>query len=166
MDNRTTAERREDEKRVAALWLYIASKGLLNDFTEFYRQRRDRSLAEIDQELRQIANEKPNILTKKQTKSTMSYKEITEGDLISIVNEDEGIGLRFKKGESLQRYTSSILVKDKDLLTTEEGCAKIIRISNEITEYAAQQYPEEFKKLSSEEMEQAISEDRRRGSNG
>lgn len=49
---KTIADRRDEDRRAALLWLYITSKGLLPDFTEFCRERKDMSLAEVEAELR------------------------------------------------------------------------------------------------------------------
>ena len=53
---KTARERAEDEKKSALLWLFIASRGLLPDFTEFYRLHRSQSLQEIDSEFRTLQN--------------------------------------------------------------------------------------------------------------
>ena len=40
-------------KTEALLWLFITSRGLLQDFTEFCRERKEKSLAEVEKELRE-----------------------------------------------------------------------------------------------------------------
>ncbi len=51
---KTAAERLEAERKTALLWLFVASEGLLQEFTEFYRRHRSQTLEEIDNELRSI----------------------------------------------------------------------------------------------------------------
>lgn len=56
----TITQRQRNEKQTALLWLYLASEGLLESFTEFCRSRRDLSLAEVERELREITNQPNN----------------------------------------------------------------------------------------------------------
>lgn len=60
MGYKTIAEQREEEKRAALLWLYVCSKGLLQDFTEFYKLHHSQTLEEIDRELKELLKEKDN----------------------------------------------------------------------------------------------------------
>lgn len=55
---KTIAELKDEEKRVALLWMYIASKGLLPDFTEFYRLHRSKTMEEIEKEFKSITKNK------------------------------------------------------------------------------------------------------------
>ena len=50
------SKRQAEEKQLALLWLFIHSKGMAQDFTEFYRDRMGLSLAEVERELREITN--------------------------------------------------------------------------------------------------------------
>lgn len=54
-----TQRKREDRER-ALLWLFIGSRGLLDDFKEFYRLHRSKSLEEIDNEFKQLINSQDN----------------------------------------------------------------------------------------------------------
>ena len=40
----------------------------------------------------------------------MDYRKEQNGDLITLWDDTEGIGLQFKEGETLQGYTSGIVV--------------------------------------------------------
>ena len=55
---KTIADRKDEEKRVALLWMYIASKGLLPDFTEYYKLHRSKTMEEIDKEFKSITKDK------------------------------------------------------------------------------------------------------------
>lgn len=48
------SRRQAENRNLALLWLFIHSKGMAQDFTEFCRERKDRTLAEVEQELREI----------------------------------------------------------------------------------------------------------------
>lgn len=74
----------------------------------------------------------------------MRYKTERNGNLITIWDEKEGIGMQFKKGESLQRYVSEVVLKETSILSTEEGIAKVSKTQEELTAYAEEHYPQEF----------------------
>jgi hypothetical protein len=58
------------------------------------------------------------------------------------------VGLRFKQGETLQRYTSEIVLTDLGLFYTNlRGAEWLSEISNALSDYAAQQYPKEFEPI-------------------
>jgi hypothetical protein len=48
------SEQQRDEKREAILWLYLHTKGLIEDFTRFYDLHRAEDLDEIERKLREI----------------------------------------------------------------------------------------------------------------
>lgn len=52
----TLSKRQAEERNLALLWLFIHSKGMAQDFTEFCRSRQDLSLADVERELREITN--------------------------------------------------------------------------------------------------------------
>ncbi len=60
----------------------------------------------------------------------------------TIWDDSEGVGLRFNTGDTLQRYTSELITtgdpKDVETLNT---------ISEALTEYAAVNFPKEFKPI-------------------
>lgn len=66
---------------------------------------------------------------------------------ITLWHDESGIGLRFKEGEPLQRYTSQIVLADANKASTEQGIEEISRITELLTEEAAAQYPIEFAPL-------------------
>lgn len=52
----TAKDRQAEQRSLALLWLFINSKGMTQEFTEFCRDRKGLSLAEIDRQLRTIIN--------------------------------------------------------------------------------------------------------------
>lgn len=69
-----------------------------------------------------------------------------EGSIILWDNERE-IGLKFQKGESLQRYNSQIVLKSWDLLKTGKALNVLEETSQALIEKAAELYPEEFREI-------------------
>lgn len=67
--------------------------------------------------------------------------------IITLWHDESGIGLRFKEGEPLQRYTSQIVLADVNKASTEQGIEEISRITELLTEEAAALYPIEFAPL-------------------
>lgn len=45
------SQRKEDDKRAALLLLFIYDRDLTQEFTEFYKQNKDRPLEEVEKEL-------------------------------------------------------------------------------------------------------------------
>lgn len=74
----------------------------------------------------------------------MEYRKEINGQIITLWDDSNGIGLQFKEGETLQRYTHSVIITRNELTATEEGLTLISKVSNVLTEAAAQQYPKEF----------------------
>ena len=54
----TAKDRQAQDRSLALLWLFIHSKGMAQDFTEFCRERKELSLAEVERELREITKQK------------------------------------------------------------------------------------------------------------
>lgn len=85
------------------------------------------------------------------------YRKEQDGETVTIwydhTNETAGencpcVGLRFKQGETLQRYTSEIVLTDLGLFYTNlRGAEWLSEISNALSDYAAQQYPKEFEPI-------------------
>ena len=85
------------------------------------------------------------------------YRIEQNGETVTIwydhTNETTGencpcVGLRFTQGETLQRYTSEIVLTDLGLFYTNlRGAEWMSEISNALTDYAAQQYPKEFEPI-------------------
>lgn len=85
------------------------------------------------------------------------YRKEQDGATVTIwydqTNETTGdacpcVGLRFTEGDTLQRYTSEIVLTDLGLFYTNlHGAQWLSDLSNALTEYAAQQYPKEFAHL-------------------
>lgn len=72
----------------------------------------------------------------------MKVRTEKQKGVITLWDDGSGIGLRFQEGESLQRYTAQVVLKD-----TEKGVEEIERVSNLLTEEAATLYPYEFAPL-------------------
>ena len=70
-----------------------------------------------------------------------------EGGFVILWDNEEEIGLKFKKGDSLQNYTSSIVLKDWSLLQTGKALPILEEAEKRLTEEAKKRYPEEFKEL-------------------
>lgn len=77
----------------------------------------------------------------------MEYRTEKNGELITLWDDAEGVGLQFKEGESLQRYTSGVVLKDTAILSTEEGVAHLSKVQEALTAYAEAHYPKEFATL-------------------
>ena len=63
---------------------------------------------------------------------------------VVIWDDEEGIGLRFQEGDSMQRYTSEVIIKNPELLSTEDGYIRVNDVSEELRKYAETIYPKEF----------------------
>lgn len=58
------------------------------------------------------------------------------------------VGLRFTQGDTLQRYTSEIVLTDLGLFYTNlNGAEWLSGISNALTDYAAERYTKEFEPI-------------------
>jgi uncharacterized protein YydD (DUF2326 family) len=51
---KTTAQKRDEDKQQALLWLFLTSRGLVEEFTAFCKANRDRTVNEIDNEIKQL----------------------------------------------------------------------------------------------------------------
>lgn len=51
---KTTAQRRDEEKQKALLWLFLTSRGLVEEYTAFCKVNSDRTVSEIDNEIKQL----------------------------------------------------------------------------------------------------------------
>lgn len=71
------------------------------------------------------------------------YREERDGNKVTIYNA-EGIGLQFTLGETLQAYTHALVLPQGYDLSTESAVRHLSKVSNELNEYAALQYPKEF----------------------
>lgn len=72
------------------------------------------------------------------------YRIEQDGNQITIWDETAGVGLRFTQGETLQRYTSELIIRDWAIL---QHPATLSEISAALTDYAAERYPMEFKPI-------------------
>ncbi|WP_288088869.1 hypothetical protein [Bacteroides acidifaciens] len=77
----------------------------------------------------------------------MKYKIEKNGKAVTITDVSTGIGLCFTEGESLQRYTASLVVPEISIMETEDGVRRVGEISRELEEYAAGIYPREFAEI-------------------
>ena len=75
------------------------------------------------------------------------YRTEKADGVVTLWDDTTGIGLRFKEGETLSRYTSSIVLSDPSIMETEEGVEKVSRISEALTAQAERDYPTEFQPL-------------------
>lgn len=60
---KTTAQRKQEaqeEKKTALLWLFVASRGLLADFTDFYKLHHSQTMEEIDREFKKLLKNRDN----------------------------------------------------------------------------------------------------------
>lgn len=51
---KTTAQKRDEDKQQALLWLFLTSRGLVEEFTTFCKVNRDRTVSDIDNEIKQL----------------------------------------------------------------------------------------------------------------
>lgn len=77
----------------------------------------------------------------------MDYKIEKSGSTVTIIDTATGIGLQFKEGESLQRYTTALYLPDISMTHTENGLNRVSEISQRLESYAAEHYPKEFKEI-------------------
>lgn len=75
------------------------------------------------------------------------YTTKREGDLITLWDVANNIGLQFDVNDKLARYTASAVIGDVSILQTETGVKHLSEIQAQLKEYAAQQYPENFQHL-------------------
>lgn len=76
-----------------------------------------------------------------------TYKEIHQDGNIIIWDEAAGVGLKFRKGDTLQYYTATTLLKDFTLLQ-QEGALQILEDAQQrLLKAAAERYPKEFEQL-------------------
>ena len=68
-------------------------------------------------------------------------------ETITLWNDESGIGLRFKEGESLQGHLCQIILAKVDNADQKQSVEEISRISQLLTEEAAALYPMEFAPL-------------------
>lgn len=74
------------------------------------------------------------------------YRVEKDGTKVTIWNDTDGIGLQFTEGGTLQRYTSSLVIKGYDL-STEAAVKHLNEVQEQLTEYAATLYPKEFNSM-------------------
>lgn len=74
------------------------------------------------------------------------YRVEKDGSKVTIWSDADGIGLQFTAGDSLQRYTSSLVLKGYSL-STEAAVKHLNEVQEQLTEYAATLYPKEFKEM-------------------
>ena len=60
MGYKTVTQQKDEDRRAALHWLFLADRGLLDEFTEFCRENKDMSLDEIDSKLRTITTKQNN----------------------------------------------------------------------------------------------------------
>ena len=70
-----------------------------------------------------------------------------EGGSVILWDNEREIGLKFKKGETLQRYSSAIVLKNWELLKTGKALSTLEEASQALTEKAAELFPMEFQEL-------------------
>ena len=75
------------------------------------------------------------------------YRLQEDGELLTLWDEPEGVGLQFRRGDSLQAYTAAIVLRSTDILSTEEGVSRLSKIQEQLTAKARELYPEEFREI-------------------
>lgn len=75
------------------------------------------------------------------------YRLQEDGELLTLWDEPEGVGLQFRRGDSLQAYTAAIVLRSTDILSTEEGVSHLSKIQEQLTAKARELYPEEFREI-------------------
>jgi hypothetical protein len=74
------------------------------------------------------------------------YRIEENGDKVTVWDDGAGVGLRFTKGDTLQRYTSELVISG-DWTITKDGLDALNAVSDALTEYAAELYPMEFEPI-------------------
>jgi len=75
------------------------------------------------------------------------YKLQEDGALLTLWDESEGVGLQFRRGDTLQAYTAALVLSNTDILSTEEGVSHLTKIQEQLTAKARELYPEEFREI-------------------
>lgn len=75
------------------------------------------------------------------------YTTKRNGDLITLWDVAENMGLQFDVNDKLARYNASAVIADFSILETETGVKHLAEIQEQLRKYAAQQYPENFQHL-------------------
>lgn len=75
------------------------------------------------------------------------YTTNRKGDLITIFNVAENMGLQFDINDKLARYNASAVIADFSILETETGVKRFNEIQEQLKEFATEQYPENFQYL-------------------
>lgn len=70
---------------------------------------------------------------------------VTQDEGFTILWDSEtGVGLRFKKGDNLSRYTASIILPDVSILENEDGVEKVTEANLWLIGQAEKLFPLEF----------------------
>lgn len=75
------------------------------------------------------------------------YRLQEDGALLTLWDESEGVGLQFRRGDTLQAYTAAIVISNTEILSTEDGVARLSKIQEQLTAKARELYPEEFREI-------------------
>lgn len=75
------------------------------------------------------------------------YKLQEDGALLTLWDESEGVGLQFRRGDTLQAYTAALVLSNTDILSTEEGVSHLTKIQEQLTAKARELFPEEFREI-------------------
>ena len=68
-----------------------------------------------------------------------------DGELITIWDDSEGIGIRFEKGDRLAQYRLNDIVENRTILTTDEGMRKLNETRHRLLSFARERFPREFR---------------------
>ena len=71
------------------------------------------------------------------------YRIEENGDKVTVWDDGAGVGLRFTKGDTLQRYTSELVISG-DWTIPKDGWDALNAVLDALTVYAAELYPMEF----------------------
>lgn len=77
----------------------------------------------------------------------MKYRTEQNGNLITLWDDNERVGIQFKQGEILQRYTLNVMVIDTPKLSTLEGINAMNKATEALITYAEKHYPHEFQHI-------------------
>lgn len=72
------------------------------------------------------------------------YRIEQDGNKITVWDDTAGVGLCFTQGDTLQRYTSELIIRDWAILQHPDTLSEI---SAALTGYTAERFPMEFEPI-------------------
>ncbi|MDE6237850.1 MAG: hypothetical protein K2M45_08285 [Muribaculaceae bacterium] len=75
----------------------------------------------------------------------LNFRSEEVDGVVTVWHNESGMGLRFRKGDPLSRYTAEIVLPDINALERVEGMEDVSRICDALRSLAEEVYPYEFR---------------------